>query len=266
MKDTGELETGKRLIIAEAQKRFKKDVIRIEADLKTTPSKEKCLALEKSILFKILRKDIDIVNDCTDVKRTRYYRTGHLMWPLDQIRLIQHHYNNYLKGGKINFNGKSLTVTEALDEPVRECLKLKGEDGKPVFGEPKLTIEWPRAEAIIDAVRFFMLEQWLELLHSKDKQKRATQVTAAVIGLFCKLVLNSGLVQKNDRETAVKYCERICTKYQLQYTIKVAKALYHTGIDPADLRKLQSLIFPKVDEATKTAITEELNKKKTPIH
>jgi len=96
----------------------------------------------------------------------------------------------------------------------------------------------------------------------KGKQKRDAQLTAAAIGLFCHLVNDSNLVPQNDRETAVEYCERICKKFQLPYTPRVAKALYRIGIDTVDLKKLQRLIFPKVDDETKAALTEYLDRKK----
>jgi len=101
----------------------------------------------------------------------------------------------------------------------------------------------------------------LRLLHSKGEQKRDEQLTADVIGLFCHLVNKSNLVPQNDRETADQYCERVCKAYSLPYTSSVRKSLYREGIDPADLRKLQSLIFPRVDEKTKDAITKYLNRK-----
>lgn len=126
------LTTGKALIISEAEKRHKKDVQRIETTLKTAPDKRKYLELEKDIVFRILKKDIDRLNDCFETmvagQKTRYYRTGQFDWDLEQIRLIRQHYKNYLRGGNVNYAEETLT---------------------------------PKAEPIIDAIRFYHLEAYL---------------------------------------------------------------------------------------------------------
>ena len=126
------LTTGKALIISEAEKRHKKDVQRIETTLKTAPDKRKYLELEKDIVFRILRKDIDRANDCYETivagQKTRYYRTGQFDYDIEQIKLIQHHYKLYLRGGIVNYAEETLT---------------------------------PKAEPIIDAIRFYQLEAYL---------------------------------------------------------------------------------------------------------
>jgi len=96
----------------------------------------------------------------------------------------------------------------------------------------------------------------------KGKQKRESQLTNDVIGLFCHLVAKSDLIPLEDRETAEEYCMRICTKYNLPYTVRVAKALYREGIDLMHLKKLQRLLFPMIDDKTKDSITNYLKSKK----
>ena len=124
------LTTGKALIISEAEKRHKKDVQRIEDTLKTAPDKRKYLELEKDIVFRILKKDIDVLNDTIVLRtKTRYYRTGQFDWELEQIRLIRQHYKNYLRGGNVNYAEETLT---------------------------------PKADNIINAIRFYQLETYLE--------------------------------------------------------------------------------------------------------
>lgn len=126
------LTKGKALIISEAEKRHKKDVQRIETTLKTAPDKRKYLELEKDIVFRILHKDIDVLNDCFDTmvagQKTRYYRTGQFDWDLKHINMIRHHYTIYLRGGNVNYAEEALT---------------------------------PKADAIIDAIRFYQLEAYL---------------------------------------------------------------------------------------------------------
>lgn len=126
------LNIGKALIISEAEKRHIKDVQRIEDTLKAAPDKKKYLALEKDIVFRILRKDIDKANDCYETivagQKTRYYRTGQFDYDIEQIKLIRHHYRLYLRGGIVNYAEETLT---------------------------------PKAEPIIDAIRFYQLEAYL---------------------------------------------------------------------------------------------------------
>ena len=189
------LDTGKKLIIAEAEKKFRKDVDGIEKHLLTVPSKEKYIQLEKEIVYKILHKEPDdhdcVIDTSKGGSQERYFKIRRgISYPLEFIEEIRRHYELYLTG-IVNFNGKSLMVTEVLDEPVRECLKLKGEDGKPVFGEPKLTIEWPYCEAIIDAVRFFLLEEWLE---NWNKERRAQPVEPTFASLFINAVNGTKLI------------------------------------------------------------------------
>jgi len=136
------LTTGKALIISEAEKRHKKDVQRIETTLKTAPDKRKYLELEKDIVFRILKKDIDRLNDCFETmvagQKTRYYRTGQFDWDLEQIRLIRQHYKNYLRGGNVNYAEETLT---------------------------------PKADNIINAIRFYQLETWLQNLNKRKEVK-----------------------------------------------------------------------------------------------
>ncbi|NLO04097.1 MAG: hypothetical protein GX126_17580 [Bacteroidales bacterium] len=128
----------------EADKKFQADKKRIQKSLENSPDPNKYLEIEKRILFNILHKEIDILNDCEDViikgltktiyDRTsglkyethcidRYYRTGHFDYDINYIRSIRNLYRLYLSG---------MTAVRAIDK-----------------------------EIAIDAIRFFLLEKWL---------------------------------------------------------------------------------------------------------
>jgi hypothetical protein len=110
----------------QAEQRFKKDVARIEKAIAVSPAPDEYLEHERKVVYNILHKPIDLINDCTDVvvagQKTRYYRTGYLDWPLDQIRLIRHHYKLFISG--------------IMNKETNEY---------------------------VDAVRFYHLEKWLQL-------------------------------------------------------------------------------------------------------
>lgn len=126
----------KELLIAEADDRFKKEKDRIEKSLLSVPSKEKFIQSEIDIIYRILHKDIDYRNDCkrgglnTDVI---YYKTGRFEYDIKQVESIRHNYRIYLQG-EINYIGKT----------------------------PE--IDYYKADNIIEAIKFYNLEEWLKVL------------------------------------------------------------------------------------------------------
>jgi len=128
-------EKSKELIIAEAETRLKKEKDRIEKTLLSAPSGEKYLQLESDIVSKILHKDIDFQKKVGFGPDAGYYKTGWFEYDIRQIESIRHNYRSYLRG-EINYIGK----TPAID--------------------------YYKADDIIEAIKFYKLEKWLNELNS----------------------------------------------------------------------------------------------------
>jgi len=141
MKDTSELETGKSLIIAEADRKFKKEIARIKADLLTAPAPEKYIQSELDFIDRLLRtpEHINPRHDCIldvvkglykdgEVFKEWYFMIDTRGFPLNYVRMLRHEYKMYLSG-KINFIGEKLT---------------------------------DKTKVIADAIMFFKLGEWLE--------------------------------------------------------------------------------------------------------
>ena len=126
----------KDILLAEAESRFIKEKDRIEKSLLSVPSREKFIQSEIDIIYRILHKDIDYRNDCkkgglnADVV---YYKTGRFEYDIKQIESIRHNYRIYLQG-EINYIGRT----------------------------PE--IDYYKAENIIEAIKFYKLDEWLKEL------------------------------------------------------------------------------------------------------
>ena len=93
------------------------------------------------------------------------------------------------------------------------------------------------------------------------KAEKKTGLEAPVIALFCTLANDSKIIPRGEEEAAEPYCRRVCERYQLHYTDRVRQNFNHSSIK-ANIKKMQRLIFPIIDEATKEAITDHLISKK----
>lgn len=63
---------------------------------------------------------------------------------------------------------------------------------------------------------------WLQRLESSFKKNTRNSLTAPVIQLFCALVHQSKLMVMID-ESAEDYCQRVCSTFNLKYTVNVRK-------------------------------------------
>lgn len=146
----------KELLIAEADDRFKKEKDRIEKSLLSVPSKEKFIQSEIDIIYRILHKDIDYRNDCkrgglnTDVI---YYKTGRFEYDIKQVESIRHNYRIYLQG-EINYIGKT----------------------------PE--IDYYKADNIIEAIKFYNLEEWLKVLRESKAVSKEPIIEKELLALI----------------------------------------------------------------------------------
>lgn len=126
-----------------------------------------------------------------------------------------------------------------------------------------------------------ILKQWLNgeqnylsklsvaLINVVPKREPTTskrnKLNAPIIALFCYLVNESGVVLKNENETILTYCKKVCSKYKLQFTDKVRQAFSNSS-NARNAIKVCELILPNIDASTSKAIREYLNKKQPLKH
>ncbi len=97
--------------------------------------------------------------------------------------------------------------------------------------------------------------------NAKEKNK----LTAPTIALFCYLINESGVLLKNENETVLTYCKRVCSKYKIQFTDKVRQAFSNSS-NARNANKVCELILPNIDVSTSDIIKEYLNKKQLLKH
>lgn len=151
----------KELIITEADNQFNKEKSRIEKSLFSVPSREKYIQSEIDIIYRILHKDIDYRNDCKRgglQSEVVYYETGGFEYDIKQIKSIRHHYHIYLQG-EINYMGKTLEI------------------------------DYNKAENIIEAIKLYLMEEWLKGLSKKKKNTELSLQEKALIAIYEKKVI-----------------------------------------------------------------------------
>jgi hypothetical protein len=148
------IQFSKNLILSEVDKKYRKEVERIQAQLLITPSREQLIQSELDIIDRILHSPKHISrNDCffdivKDQHKEWYFATGRFDYPLQYIRLVRYHYQRFL-GGIINFIGEEIN---------------------------------DKAKPIVDAIVFFKLEEWLRKQKEyKPPKKQMPRIPSSVL-------------------------------------------------------------------------------------
>lgn len=183
--NSGKRLDGKELILAEIDKRFKKETRRIRKHLTTAPSREKYIQLERDIIDRILHHPIDPRLDCVDDitrgvlvdgkagQKTRLLRTSRFDWDIDLIRSIRYNYGIYLTGN-INYIHDTIKDSEKIQvnkAGIAIIDLLKGRKKRIDYNEVVEAEVWhykKNVEPIIYAVLFYRLEEWLPRQLEKD--------------------------------------------------------------------------------------------------
>jgi len=99
------------------------------------------------------------------------------------------------------------------------------------------------------------------LLKSKkvDKEKqRNIEISAPTIALFCYLVNESGAVGKNENESVLQYCKRICNQFNLKFTDRVRQGFLNSA-SKKNLEKVKSLILAKIDSTNRELVMKYID-------
>lgn len=88
----------------------------------------------------------------------------------------------------------------------------------------------------------------------------AVKISAPTIGLFCFLLNHSRLIPRGESENIEDFCQRICKRFNLDYTDRVRQTF--NGSDTKKNRdKIVDLIIPLIDNDIRIGFTEYINNK-----
>jgi len=123
-----------------------------------------------------------------------------------------------------------------------------------------------------------MIERYFELFKELDKgcdcegfiqsqqtknKKESEKIKAPVLALFCRLINEIGIEQKEEIESVEKYCKRVCERYDLVYTDRIRQN-YRGNETTANLRLFTEKVLPLLDSETQSKIQNHLKTKQLP--
>jgi hypothetical protein len=100
-------------------------------------------------------------------------------------------------------------------------------------------------------------------LPPEQTETKTDKLKAPVLGLFCKLINENGIDEKDDSESATVYCKRICDKFKLPYTDRVRQN-YKVKETKKLIQELNEKVLPLIDDETKNLIGKYLDSKQPP--
>ena len=107
-----------------------------------------------------------------------------------------------------------------------------------------------------------LLSDLKELLTDKPVDTVKSNMPAAeVIATFCNLVNETGVIIRDEKESAEKYCERVCKFFEMDTNTNVRKYFLN---DPTkgNMKKVMEFIVPNIEDiAIKDKITTYINGK-----
>lgn len=119
---------------------------------------------------------------------------------------------------------------------------------------------------LVSIVHSYGLIKYLCFLEGEPLKKEHSQQTktnklkAPVIALFCNLVSECKLIQKEDSESVKNYCIRICKEFNLIYSDRVRQN-FNGSETKENKRKIKELILPVINDEAKNKLTEHLKSK-----
>ena len=136
----------KELLLAEVDRRFKKEVYGFEKSLSSVPSREKFLQLQIDIIHRILFKDIDYRNDCRKVmfagREVIYYKTGLVEWDIKQIESVRNNCRLYLEGN-INYMARTPALDSSAEDIILAILHYKLDEWLKGLRDDKISDKEP---------------------------------------------------------------------------------------------------------------------------
>lgn len=153
------------------------------------------------------------------------------------------------KGAKINIDKKPkilFNIQNKIDE---------------FFGNERIQIFF---EIVAHTKNILYLQKRIQEIENPnslaEKEKR---IPAPLLALFCSLINNSS-VSKQNGESAIEFCKKICSQFNFKYTDRVRQN-YTSTIDNYNSKKMtkvKTIILPLIDEDIKKTINNFIDSKK----
>jgi ribosomal protein S21 len=164
---------------------------------------------------------------------------------------------HYTKSIESNFNGDSgLFGSEFEDKMNIIAFGLKNV-AEIVLDGLKQYFTLPLPNEIMEY--FYPFEEFEHNILLQQSEK----IKAPVLALFCSLINEIGIDKKEETESALKYCKRICEKFGFPFTDRVRQNYY--GNKTKETRKVFiEKVFPLLDAETKSKVQKFLDTKYPP--
>lgn len=93
-----------------------------------------------------------------------------------------------------------------------------------------------------------------------NSEKIQKRINTPLIALFCYISNEAELLKRENHETVLTFCKRVCKKYNLPFSDRVRQN-YSTSYNKNNIEKVKELIFPLIDEKSRTTIIKYLDNK-----
>jgi len=128
------------------------------------------------------------------------------------------------------------------------------------INSPRMNYQRQGVNSQIYAHTLYLFRKWVETLQSQKIETKTNKPTAPVLGVFCSLINTLGIDKKNETESAIVYCERICVKFKLPYTDRVRQN-YNVNETKKLMQALTEKVLPLIDNETKILVQKYLDSK-----
>lgn len=112
-----------------------------------------------------------------------------------------------------------------------------------------------------DEKRFF--DELVILLKGESEKiptESSVEIKAPVISLFCYILSETSVFQREPDEPVLRFCKRVCNHYKLKCSDRVRQGFLKSW-NNSNIKKVKNLIFPRIDQKTRDAINQYLDTK-----
>lgn len=178
---------------------------------------------------------------------------------------------------------KLLQDERAIETFLRELLDYyRANGGDPIFWlhftfdiislNPESFAPWQRGiieRLLIQWIDNFKKQPYDLLLNytrSRDSETASfSKLPSPVISLFCYIVNECKIMEKDEIESIESYCIRVCEKFELIYKDRVRQG-YYTSENKSNIDKIKKLILPNIEEDYQKKISTWIDAEKSKIN